>query len=151
MKQLYNYTQYLVISALILSAISYTKNKLFKTSEVYPFFWWQLFTNPAKGDTPFTMLRLYEIRDNDTIRLANDGSNLDNVIYSSLLNEAYNKIERNDSNKNINQFVQRIGIQKTNNPSSRFILIKEIYLKPITITKDHHEFEKEILFISSSR
>lgn len=151
-KPLYYYTQYLVLISIILSIISYGKEKIFHSKEIYPFFWWQLFTNPVKGSTPFTMLRLYEVtKENDTIRLANNGNGIDDVAYTSLLNEANEKINNNESYETINKFIQGIGIEKSQKSDQKFILVKEIYKNPINITSQHHEFDKEILFITTSK
>lgn len=149
-KPLYSYTQYLILASIIFSIISYGKDKIFHTKEIYPFFWWQLFTNPVKGSTSFEMLRLYEIKGKDTIRLANDGKGIDDVAYTSLLTQAQEKINNNESHENINKYIRAIGIEKSQQSSQKFIFIKEIYKNPIKITSQHHEFDKEILFITTA-
>lgn len=150
----YQYTKYLILVFIFFIIASYIKEKKFHSYEIYPFFWWQLFTNPTKGSTPFTMLRLYEItKSNDTIRLSNDNNGIDDTAYNSLLNEAYSKIEKKLPNENINNFIYNIGIEKSQNNMipKKFILMKEIYNNPIKLTSENHEFKTEILFISTSR
>ena len=146
MKNSYKLTNIIVVAGIVLMGCSYIKARIFKTSEIYPFFWWQLFTNPQKGTKPYTIYRLYEINKNDTIRHGNDGKNLDQVVYNSLINSLVNKIENNCDKTAIKKQLYAIGIEKTKHVNSEFLLKKEIYNLPIEINTNNHEFITEIIY-----
>lgn len=149
MRNNYQYTKFLVVGGILLMGVSYINFKKFDGLEIYPFFWWQLFTNPQKGSTPFSIYRIYEVNKNDTIRLSNNGDNLNETVYNSLLQALVRKIEKNDSIQETKQLLQNIGEQKTRNKSTSFILVKVTYKNPVSLKLTNYEFTKTFIFSSA--
>ena len=143
----YQYTKYLVIFSLFMSVCSFVANKLYDTKELYPFYWWQLFHYAPRLDASFTVYRVYEITPkNDTIRLLNDGTGIDNILYNNLCSVAANKFA--DENVSIDDYekrVQAIGLGKTKHETSRFILVEENYPEAGKIDNQNINFQKKIL------
>lgn len=150
MKDSYKYTKYLVGLGIVLMGISYINFKKNNQFEIYPFFWWQLFTNPHKGSTPYSMNRIYEINDKDTIRLSNNGENLNKTVYNSLLNALTSKIENKDSTQEIKILLQSIGEQKTQHQNTTFLLIEETYNNPVELNLTNYEYTKKIIYSSAN-
>lgn len=149
MKNNYQYTKFLVVVGILLMGVSYINFKKFEGLEIYPFFWWQLFTNPQKGSTPFSIYRIYEVNNNDTIRLSNNGDNLNETVYNSLLQALVRKIEKNEPIKETKRLLQNIGEQKSRNKGTSYILVKETYKNPSSLKLTDYEFSKTFLFSSA--
>ncbi|MGV0829144.1 hypothetical protein ACTS9D_12875 [Empedobacter brevis] len=149
MKNSYQYTKFLVVVGILLMGVSYINFKKFEGLEIYPFFWWQLFTNPQKGSTPFSIYRIYEVNNNDIIRLSNNGDNLNETVYNSLLQALVRKIEKNEPIKETKRLLQNIGEQKSRNKGTSYILVKETYKNPSSLKLTDYEFSKTFLFSSA--
>lgn len=149
MKNSYQYTKFLVVVGILLMGVSYINFKKFEGLEIYPFFWWQLFTNPQKGSTPFSIYRIYEVNNNDIIRLSNNGDNLNETVYNSLLQALVRKIEKNEPIKETKRLLQNLGEQKSRNKGTSYILVKETYKNPSSLKLTDYEFSKTFLFSSA--
>ncbi|MGU9938506.1 hypothetical protein ACNFNZ_08040 [Empedobacter brevis] len=149
MKNSYQYTKFLVVVGILLMGVSYINFKKFEGLEIYPFFWWQLFTNPQKGSTPFSIYRIYEVNNNDIIRLSNNVDNLNETVYNSLLQALVRKIEKNEPIKETKRLLQNIGEQKSRNKGTSYILVKETYKNPSSLKLTDYEFSKTFLFSSA--
>lgn len=149
MKNSYQYTKFLVVVGILLMGVSYINFKKFEGLEIYPFFWWQLFTNPQKESTPFSIYRIYEVNNNDIIRLSNNGDNLNETVYNSLLQALVRKIEKNEPIKETKRLLQNIGEQKSRNKGTSYILVKETYKNPSSLKLTDYEFSKTFLFSSA--
>ena len=141
--EFHRFTKHLYLLSILLIIGSYLGNKMAQRYEIYPFFWWQLFTNPVKGTTPFVMHRIYAVKAEDTIRLANDGKNLDQVVYNSLINQIVDqsKIDIQQSKLILN----RVGELKNQKPKCNYLLVEETYENPVKITLSNHPYAKKII------
>ncbi|WP_068596952.1 hypothetical protein ACF3NR_07245 [Vaginella massiliensis] len=136
-------TKYLYFIFALLVFVSYIGNKVAQHSETYPFFWWQLFTNPARGSTPFVMHRVYALQNGDTIRLANDGVHLDQVVYNSLIKQTVAESQTNAQQATI--ILKKLGELKSAQSHQDFLLVEETYENPINITVNHHPYAKKVI------
>lgn len=119
-------TLVLFFSALFLSLTSlYTVKKGY--GEIYPFFSWRLFTKPSGFSKTDVQYKLYGIRGNDTLRLANTASKLfDENERASLINGFGDKISKNIKR---NLYKKRLlDLAKIVEPNfQNFILVKETF------------------------
>lgn len=139
----HRFTKHLYFVSLLLIMVSFIGNKMAQRYEIYPFFWWQLFTNPLKGTTPYVMHRIYAVKANDTIRLANDGKNLDQVVYNALIHQIVEQ-SKIDQKQSIS-ILTKVGKLKYQHSKCNYLLIEETYENPVNITLNNHPYAKKII------
>jgi hypothetical protein len=114
LKKTKRYTQYFVLTSLVLSCLSILTIQLGK-GEIYPFFYWKLYTQPAGWQLKHTSYRIYGQRANSNTfeRLANTGRasfNQDETLY--FLNPITQRLIENPTEKDrakLKAFCQHIA------------------------------------------
>lgn len=142
-------TQALFFISIFLSVLSYINTKKGGT-ELYPFFYWKLYTQPLGNNIIFKGYRIYGVnKSKDTVRIPNIGYkyfNKDDYYYfvtieaNKVIN---NQIDINKHKKRLFEFGTSIA------PGfNEYLIIQEKY-KVFEISKNSNQFEKHL--ISSSK
>lgn len=119
-----------------------------KKKEIYPFFYWKLYTQPLGNIPIYKDYRLYGIKNADTIRISNKGYRyLNQDDYYYFLSNEVNKLTT--KNLPITYHKQRINdLGKLIAPQfDHFILMEESF-SPSEIIRNHNNFSKKIILIS---
>jgi hypothetical protein len=144
-KKKLKYTKFLFFISISFSIISYSLS-LKGIPEIYPFFYWKLYSQPLGSNEVFNDYRLYGItKDNDTLRIPNIGYphfNKDDYYYF-ITNEASkiksNSFELNYHKSRIQVFGEFIAPNFEN-----YILAQEQF-KPITLLNNTKNYNISIL------
>ena len=138
-------TQGLFYVSIIVSCFSYI-NATNGNTEIYPFFYWKLYTQPLGNNYIYNDYRIYGINtESDTIRIANKGYknfNQDDYYYF-LHGEAQLKLNKPKllklHKKRLKDFGKFIAPNFT-----EYLLVKEIF-NPLDLTKDPQNYQREII------
>ena len=133
----------LFFSSIILSITSFVLT-FFNQKEIYPFFYWRLYSQPLGSKLNFKDYRLYGVRDKDTTRLPNKGYpylNQDDYYYF-LTNHIDIKNNKQKYSKKIHSFGKLI------NPNFDYYLIGEEF---ITLEERGKSNQETVTFIFSTK
>ena len=141
-------TQILFFISILLSVLSYVNTKKGGT-EVYPFFYWKLYTQPLGSNLIHKDYRIYGVNKfNDTVRIPNIGYkyfNQDDYYYFVTIeaNKVINhQIDINKHKKRLFEFGKSIA------PGfNEYLIIQEKY-KVFEISKNSNQFEKHLISTS---
>lgn len=140
------WTKYLVIGSIVLSILSFINLRVLGGKEIYPFFYWKLYSQPNGAKFPVSTYRIYAVSGLDTIRIENKGYetfNKDDYIY--FLSREITRIQNGEID--LRTAKQRIlSFSKSIAPNyNRFLVIEEVYY-PFEIIKDSLAFQKKVVF-----
>ena len=142
-KLFFKRTLILFFSSIILSITSFVLT-FFNQKEIYPFFYWRLYSQPLGSKLSFKDYRLYGVRDKDTTRLSNKGYpylNQDDYYYF-LTNHIDIKNNKQKYSKKIHSFGKLI------NPNFDYYLIGEEF---ITLEEQEKSNKETVTFIFSTK
>lgn len=139
--------QILFFASVLFSCISFL-NKKIGVDEIYPFFYWKLYTQPLGNTYSYKNYRVYGVHKNDTIRIPNKG-------YYNLNKDDYYYFLFYEAKKIINK-EKPIAYYKTRlkdfgqmlHPNFPEYLLIEEKFNPIEIARDSLNFETTIILSS---
>ncbi len=117
--------------------------------EIYPFFFWKLFTRPLGHSYHVKDYRLYGVNRTDTLRIDNKGYELfdKDDYYYFVSGEASWILKREKPYKfhkqRINDFAQSLGLN-----FATYLVVEESY-NPLEIIKEPKNYKQKIIFSTS--
>ena len=138
-------TKILFWISIIFSTLSFLLS-INNKKEIYPFFYWKLYTQPLGSNLSVNDYRLYGIINNDTVRITNTGyPNLNQDDYYYFLSNEASKIK----NKQKDSTYYKIRLQdfgKFIAPKYDSYLLVEENFNPIDFYKNNSSYYKKIIF-----
>jgi hypothetical protein len=139
-------TKIIVVVSIVLSCLSYfTTQKGW--SEIYPFYFWKLYSQPAGWQQKYTAYRIYAKNENDPnwTRLKNDNRatfNRDETLY--FLNPITNRIIESASKKDI----QKLGVfcRYIAPEYSQHKVVAEVF-NPLDLLEDENNYDTSTVII----
>lgn len=137
------YTKYLFIISLLLSLTSlYVIERGGK--EIYPFYSWKLFTSPSGNEKFEEQYRLYNVENNDTIRISYQSTPIYDENNLGLITNFYGKKIEKKENLEINIRKMKIFMKSYKPEYTKLILYKEKY-SPQDLGKPSFKIYKTII------